>query len=297
MTNKSLRLTGAYTAIITPFSHGEVDHESLRALVLRQIEGGIDGLVPCGTTGESVTMSDDERVAVIETVVTQAGGRVPIVAGTGTNDTAASLAFTKRVAAMGGVDAALVVTPYYNKPNQEGLYRHFATIADEGGLPVVIYNVPGRTNISLTAKTIARLAEHENIVAVKEASGDMVLGTQIFEAVGDSISMLSGDDFTTFPFLALGGQGCISVVSNIDPGSLSKMCKLASDGDWISARALHMKIQPLARALFSDANPIPVKAAANLLGWCGPDMRGPLYAPDLASRNALAETLRAYGLL
>lgn len=297
MTKRALRLQGALTAIITPFAKGEVDHKSLRALVLRQIEGGIDGLVPCGTTGESVTLSDEERVAVIETVVKQAGGRVPIVAGTGTNDTAASLAFTKRVAALGGVDAALVVTPYYNKPNQEGLYRHFAQIADEGGLPVVIYNVPGRTNISLTAKTIGRLAAHGNIIGVKEASGDMVLGTQIFEAVGDSISMLSGDDFTTFPFMALGGQGCISVVSNIDPASMSQMCKRANNGDWAGARALHMKIQPLARAMFADANPIPVKAAAALLGWCGPEMRGPLYAPDEVSRDALAEVLRAYGLL
>src|SRR5690606_34882531 len=148
-----------------------------------------------------------------------------------------SLAFTKRVAALGGVDAALVVTPYYNKPNQEGLYRHFATIADEGGLPVVVYNVPGRTNISLTAKTIARLAAHGNIVGVKEASGDMVLATQIFEQIGDSIAMLSGDDFTTFPFLALGGQGCISVVSNLDPGAMSQMCALANRGDWAGARA------------------------------------------------------------
>ncbi len=297
MTKTALRLQGALTAIITPFAKGQVDYESLRALVSRQIEGGIDGLVPCGTTGESVTMSDEERLGVIGAVVEQAGGRVPIVAGTGTNDTAASVAFTKRVAALGGVDAALVVTPYYNKPNQEGLYRHFATIADEGGLPVVVYNVPGRTNISLTAKTIARLAAHGNIVGVKEASGDMVLATQIFEQIGDSIAMLSGDDFTTFPFLALGGQGCISVVSNLDPGAMSQMCALANRGDWAGARALHMQIQPLARALFSDANPIPVKAAAALLGWCGPDMRGPLYAPDDASRQALAEVLRAYGLL
>ncbi|MBA2663829.1 MAG: 4-hydroxy-tetrahydrodipicolinate synthase [Bradymonadaceae bacterium] len=297
MARPSLVLEGALTALITPFADGGIDHPSLAALVDRQIAGGIDGLVPCGTTGESATMTEDERLAVISTVVEAGRGRVPVVAGTGSNDTRVTVAFTRKAAEIRGVDAALVVTPYYNKPNQEGLYRHFAQIADEGGLPVVVYNVPGRTAVSLTAQTVARLAAHGGIIAIKEATADMVLATRIVELAGEAITLLSGDDFTTLPLLSVGGRGCISVVSNLDPTSMSQMCHLANGGDYDSARALHMKIQPLARALFSDSNPVPVKTAAALLGWCGPELRGPLYAPDDASRASLAQVLAAYGLL
>jgi 4-hydroxy-tetrahydrodipicolinate synthase len=292
----AFKMEGAFTAIITPFRGGMVDTDALEALVERQIEGGIDGLVPCGTTGESATMSEDERLLVIETVVEKAAGRVPVVAGTATNDTRKSIAFTKRVAQIEGVDAALVVTPYYNKPSQTGLVRHFTEIADEGGLPVVLYNVPGRTAVSMTADTVAQLAEHEQIVAIKEATGDMVLGSRIVELAGDNITLLSGDDFTTFPLLAIGARGCTSVASNIVPGHLAKMCAAANSGDLETARRLHYELLPLARALFCDTNPVPVKAAAALLDWCGTEIRGPLYPADDATRSTVEEALRDYGL-
>lgn len=297
MAQPKFGLQGAFTALITPFSNGAVDHGALRELVERQIAGGIDGLVPCGTTGESATMSEEERLAVIATVVDAAAGRVPVIAGTGTNDTARSIAFTKKVAAQGGVDAALVVTPYYNKPGQEALYRHFSTIADEGGLPVVLYNVPGRTAVSMTAQTVARLAGHENIIAVKEATGDMILGTQIRELVDESFAVLSGDDFTTFPLLAIGAVGCISVASNIVPDMMSALCRHVREGNYDAARELHLRIQPLCRALFADTNPVPVKAAAALLGWCTDELRPPLYAPEPAVLDQLSTALRELKLV
>lgn len=292
----TFKMKGAYTALITPFRGGMVDTDALSALVERQIAGGIDGLVPCGTTGESATMSEDERLLVIETVVEAADGRVPIVAGTATNDTRESIQFTRRVAEIEGVDAALVVTPYYNKPSQSGLVRHFTEIADQGGLPVVLYNVPGRTSVSMTAETVATLAEHEQIVAIKEATGDMVLGARILELAGDKITLMSGDDFTTFPLLTLGAKGCTSVVSNILPGELSAMCAAANAGDLATARGLHFKLLPFARAMFLDTNPVPVKTAAELLGWCGPEIRGPLYPADQEIRSRVEDALEAFGL-
>ena len=298
MSIDSSRLRGAFTALITPFSDdGNVDFGALRGLVRRQLKGGIDGLVPCGTTGEAATMSPPERLRVIETVVDEANGQVPIIAGTGTNDTARSISFTKQVSEIDGVDAALVVTPYYNKPGQPELLRHFREVADEGGLPVVLYNVPGRTGVSLAADTVARLAEHEAIVAIKEASADMALGSAIRANTSDDFALLSGDDFTTFPLVAIGGQGCVSVVSNLVPGDMSKMCAAALDGDFETARQIHLGIQPLARALFRKSNPIPVKAAANMMGWCGPNFRGPLYDPDDDFKEELGNALHAYGLV
>lgn len=284
-------IRGAYTALITPFRNGSIDDGALRGLVDRQIEGGIDGLVPCGTTGEAATMSEDEQISVIETVVDQAAGRVPVVAGTGSNDTARTIRHTRRVSQIEGVDAALVVTPYYNKPGQAALVRHYESIADEGGLPVVMYNVPGRTAVSMTAETVARIGEHPNVVAVKEATGDMVLATRIRELAGDSIALLSGDDFTTLPLLSVGGVGCISVLSNLDPGAMSAMCAAAASGDWDRAREVHLAIQPLARALFLDTNPVPVKTAAAMLGWCDSELRPPLYEPHEDVRKALQKAL------
>lgn len=291
-----MNLRGAYTALITPFRDGEVDVEALRALVKRQIDGGIDGLVPCGTTGEAATMSTDEQLLVIRTVVEAAEGRVPIVAGTGSNDTRKTVEYTRKVAEIDGVDAALVVVPYYNKPDQEGLFRHFTQVADEGGLPVVLYNVPGRTVRSFTPHTVGRLAEHDNIVAIKEATGDMTFDTEVLEAVDGKIDVLSGDDFTTFPLIACGGTGCVSVVSNLDPAAMSKMCDAALEGDYETARKLHMKIQPLARALFSAPNPVPTKTIASKLGWCASDVRAPLYDVSDDVRATLETVASDYGL-
>lgn len=296
MSSTSTYFRGAFTALITPFhADGSVDFEALRGLVRRQIDGGIDGLVPCGTTGESATMSESERLEVIRTVSEEAAGAVPIIAGTGTNDTARSIEFTQQVSEIDGVVAALVVTPYYNKPGQPELFRHFTEIADQGGLPVVLYNVPGRTAISLQVETIARLAEHEQIVAIKEASADLAFDSAIRNAVPDDFSLLSGDDFTTFPLIAIGGQGCISVVSNIAPGDMSEMCAAALKGDVQRAQTLHLSIQDLARVLFEKSNPIPVKTAAHLLGYCGPTLRGPLYAPENAFTTRLRGVLSDYG--
>ncbi len=292
-----LQMRGAYTALITPFRDGEVDVTALKALVDRQIEGGIDGLVPCGTTGEAATMSEDEQLLVIETVAERAAGRVPVIAGTGSNNTAKTIEYTRRVSEIPGVDAALVVTPYYNKPGQSALVRHYLEIAENGDLPVVLYNVPGRTAVSMTAETVARIAEHEHVIAVKEATGDMVLATRILEECGDSIALFSGDDFTTFPLLAVGGAGCVSVLSNIDPTAMHDMCAAAADGNWDEARSIHLAIQPLARALFSDTNPVPVKTAAAMLGWCGPQLRAPLYEPDDRVNGLLNDALVARGLL
>lgn len=289
-----MEIRGAYTALITPFRNDEVDVEALKALVERQIAGGIHGLVPCGTTGEAATMSEAEQLLVIRTVVEAADGRVPVIAGTGSNDTKRTVAYTRKVSEIEGVDAALVVVPYYNKPDQEGLFRHFTSVADQGGLPVVLYNVPGRTVTSLTPATIGRLAPHENIVAIKEASGDMKFDAEVIAEVGEQINVLSGDDFTTFPLIASGGSGCVSVVSNLDPAAMSQMCEAALSGDYKRARQLHLKIQPLARALFSAPNPIPTKTIAAMLDWCAPEVRGPLYEASDAQRAALGEELKNY---
>lgn len=287
----TLTLRGAMTALITPFSNGQIDEPALRALVDRQIAGKIDGLVPCGTTGEAATMSEDERVRVIEIVVDQAAGRVPIIAGTATNDTANTLKFTQRVSRLAGVDAALVVVPYYNKPNQLMMERHFLTVADEGGLPVVLYNVPGRTVVSLEPATIGRLARHEQIVAIKEATGDMIFATRTRAAVaGQDFSLLSGDDFTTMPFVALGGHGCISVVSNLDPLLMHEVVAATAAGELARARELNQRIDPLAKLLFARPNPVPTKEIAALLGWSTREVRAPMYP---AEESFVAE-LRAF---
>lgn len=287
-------IRGAYTALITPFRNGEVDVKALRALVERQIAGGINGLVPCGTTGEAATMSETEQLLVIRTVAEATAGRVPVIAGTGSNNTKQTIAYTQKVAEIDGVDAALVVVPYYNKPDQEGLFRHFSSVADKGGLPVVLYNVPGRTVTSLTPATVGRLAPHENIVAIKEATGDMRFDTEVIAQADGQINILSGDDFTTFPLIACGGSGCVSVVSNLDPAAMSQLCAAALDGDYECARRIHLKIQPLARALFSAPNPMPTKTIAAMLDWCAPDVRGPLYEATDAQRSALGDTLKSY---
>jgi 4-hydroxy-tetrahydrodipicolinate synthase len=296
-----LDLTGAHTALVTPFRDGDVDESALRELVARQISRGIDGLVPCGTTGEAATMSAQERLHVIETVADEADKRsdehVPVIAGTGSNDTAKTVDFTRQVADIDGVDAALVVTPYYNKPNQRGMRRHFEQVADEGGLPVVLYNVPSRTGVSLNAATVAGLSEHDDIIAIKEASADMTLDTDIHRLSTEHFQLMSGDDFTTFPLLCLGGRGCVSVVSNILPGIMSDLVHAAVDGETKRARRLHEDIQSLANTLFCRPNPVPTKTALSLLGRCTPEVRSPLYTPDDKALSTIRAELIDYGLL
>jgi 4-hydroxy-tetrahydrodipicolinate synthase len=297
MSDYPVTLEGAFTALITPFDGHSIDHDAYAELVDRQIEGGIDGLVPCGTTGEAATMSKDDMLSVIRTCADAAAGRVPVVAGTGSNDTRETIETTRAVSEISGVDAALVVTPYYNKPDQEGMYRHFKEVADNGGLPVVLYNVPSRTGVSLTAETVARLAKHDNIVGIKEASADMTLVTRIADDAGDNLQLMSGDDFTTYPLVSIGGTGCVSVVSNLDPGTMSELVETADNGDVDRARELHQKIQPLARMLFAKPNPVPTKVAASLLGWCEPDVRPPLYLPSEDFADLMEDMLEDYGLL
>jgi 4-hydroxy-tetrahydrodipicolinate synthase len=274
------KFQGAFTALATPFNtDGSVDEGALRAFVDWQIEGRIDGLVPMGTTGESATVSAREHLRIIQVVTEQAAGRVPIIAGSGSNNTLKSIETTKAVRDL-GVDAAMAVVPYYNKPTQEGLYRHFAALSDLG-VPLVVYNVPGRTVISLTPETIARLADIESIVAIKEASANLAFDTQMMELCGDKIAFLSGDDFTTFPFVTMGGHGCISVVSNVAPGLMHDVVAAAAAGDLAGGRALHRKVNRLSRALFSSSNPVPAKLMLAQLGvFPRADVRAPLCLPD-----------------
>jgi 4-hydroxy-tetrahydrodipicolinate synthase len=267
--------SGAFTALVTPFKNGEVDVEALESLVEFQIEGGIDGLVPCGTTGESPTLSEEEDRLVIETVVRVTAGRVPVVAGTGSNNTASAIKYTKMAEEV-GADGSLQVAPYYNKPTQEGLFRHYAAIAENTSLPLVLYNIPGRTNVTIAPETIAQLAEIPNIVGVKESTLSMNMVSDIRRLCGEQFDILSGDDPMTLPLLALGGTGVVSVVSNIAPGAVSDMVAAINSGDLARGRELHYRLLPLIRALSVETNPIPIKAAASLLGLCSDELRLPL---------------------
>ena len=284
--------SGAFTALITPFRNGEVDVEALESLVELQINQGIHGLVPCGTTGETPAMSEAEDRLVIETAVRVSNGRVPVVAGSGSNSTEMAIKYT-RMAQEAGADGSLQVSPYYNKPTQEGLYRHFAAIAESTDLPIVLYNIPGRTAVTIEADTIARLAEIPNIVGVKESTLSMNVVSDIRSLGGEGFDILSGDDPMTLPILSLGGRGVISVTSNIAPGAVSDMVDAILSGDWERGRELHYELLPLFRALFAETNPIPVKTAASLLGLCSDEMRLPLIPMEGENLAALQESLDA----
>ena len=267
--------SGAFTALVTPFKNGEVDVETLESLVEFQIEGGINGLVPCGTTGESPTLSEEEDRLVIETVVRVTNGRVPVVAGTGSNNTASAIKYTKMAEEV-GADGSLQVAPYYNKPTQEGLFRHYAAIAENTSLPLVLYNIPGRTNVTIAPETIAQLSEIPNIVGVKESTLSMNMVSDIRRLCGEEFDILSGDDPMTLPLMALGGTGVVSVASNIAPGAVSDMVAAMNSGDLTRGREVHYRLLPLIRALSVETNPIPIKAAASLLGLCSDELRLPL---------------------
>jgi 4-hydroxy-tetrahydrodipicolinate synthase len=254
---------------------GRVDAPALERLVEAQIEGGIHGLVPCGTTGESPALSHAEHVSVVEIVVRAAAGRVPIVAGAGSNSTREAIELARACKEL-GVAGTLQITPYYNKPTPEGLLAHFRAIADAVSLPLVVYNVPSRTCVDMDAETLARLAVHPNVVGVKEATADMTRAARIRELCGDDFALLSGDDFTLLPFLAVGGDGVISVGSNLIPRLFADLCDAMAEGRLADARSLHYRHLPLSRALFSTTNPIPVKAAMAMLGRIAPDIRLPL---------------------
>jgi 4-hydroxy-tetrahydrodipicolinate synthase len=289
--------SGAFTALVTPFRNGEVDVEALESLVEFQIENGIHGLVPCGTTGESPTLSESEDRLVIETVVRISNGRVPVIAGTGSNNTESAIKYTK-MAEDAGANGSLQVSPYYNKPTQEGLYRHFATIAENTGLPLVLYNIPGRTSVAIEPDTIARLAEDvPNIVGVKEATLSTGIAGEIKRLCGDEFDVLSGDDPMTLPIMALGGSGVIGVTSNIAPGIFSDMVNALMEGDFERGRNIHYQLLPLFKALFVQTNPIPVKTAASLLGLCSDEMRLPLVPMSGDALIDLEEALERHGHL
>jgi len=288
--------TGVFTAIVTPFINGELDEKSLRSLIEFQIAKGIDGIVPCGTTGESPTLSFDEYKRVIEITVEIARKRVPVVAGAGSNATAKAVELT-RCAKQLGVDAVLQVTPYYNKPTPEGLYQHFKKVA-EVGLPLVIYNVPGRTGINITPETVAHLSEIPEVAAIKEAGGDIIQMTEISRLCGDRLTLLSGDDAMTLPVLSVGGKGVISVISNLLPGKMTETCRAWQAGDWAGARENHAGLLPLIQAMFIESNPIPIKTALMMKGLIkSSELRLPLCTMSETNREKLAQVLKEAGVL
>jgi 4-hydroxy-tetrahydrodipicolinate synthase len=289
-------LKGAITAIVTPFKNGRLDEEAYRQLIERQIEGGIHGIVPCGTTGESATLSHAEHKRVVEICLEQVKKRVPVIAGTGSNNTAEAVELTKHAQAA-GADYALMITPYYNKPTQEGLYQHYQTITAQTRIPVVVYNVPTRTSLNLLPETMARLAGLPHIVGIKEATGDLKQCAKVLELCGDKITVLSGDDFTVLPLLAIGGQGVISVVSNVVPGDMAGMCNAFFAGDLAEARRLHFKMWPLMEAMFFETNPAPAKTALKLMGKITGQVRQPLCPMSTANEEKLRQVLQKYGLI
>jgi len=289
-------LKGAITAIVTPFKEGRLDEAAYRELIEFQIQGGIHGIVPCGTTGESPTLSHAEHKRVVEICVDQVKKRVPVVAGSGSNNTAEAVELTKHAQAA-GADFALMITPYYNKPTQEGLYQHYKTIATQVKIPIVVYNVPSRTSLNLLPETMARLLTLPNIVGIKEATGDLKQCAKILELCGDKIIMLSGDDFTVLPLLAIGGHGVISVVSNVTPGDMAGMCNAFFAGDLAGARKIHYKMWPLMEAMFYETNPAPVKTAMKLLGKITGEVRQPLCAMTPANEDKLRKVMQGYGLI
>jgi 4-hydroxy-tetrahydrodipicolinate synthase len=292
-------LRGCATALVTPFKvDGSVDEKRLCDLIEYQIAGGVRLLVPCGTTGESATMSDEEDQLVIRTTIEVAGGRAKVIAGTGSNSTAVAIEYSQTARKL-GVDAVLSVAPYYNKPTQEGLYAHFRAIAEAvSGLPVVIYNVPGRTSSNISAETTIRLARDvENIVAVKEASGNLSQIMQILRERPDGFRVISGDDSLTLAMIALGGDGLISVASNEAPAMMSRLVDLALDGRWAEARSLHYQLLPLMEANFIESSPGPVKAALAMMGLIEENFRLPLVPVQEKTRGHLREVLTEVGLL
>ncbi|HLA77254.1 MAG TPA: 4-hydroxy-tetrahydrodipicolinate synthase [Vicinamibacteria bacterium] len=293
----SRSFAGAGVALITPFTKsGDLDEAAFRRLVKRQVEAGIDVLVPCGTTGESATLSAEEQKRVIAITVEEAGGRVPVLAGAGANDTRVAVEKSKAAAAL-GASGILSVGPYYNKPTPEGYYRHFATIADAVSIPIVVYNVPGRTGSNIDVKTQLRLATHPNIAAVKEASGNL---GQVMEILRDrplGFEVLSGDDANTLAFMALGGEGVISVAANQVPGPMHDLTAACAGGDFKTARSLHQRLLKLMNLNFIESNPVPVKASLALMGLCEESFRLPLCPPTESTREALRGALSELGLL
>jgi len=291
-----LLLRGSMVALVTPFKGGKIDKRALKKLIDFHVANGTDAIVPCGTTGESATLSHEEHTKVVEMTLEYVDGRIPVVAGTGSNSTEEAIQLTKH-AERAGADAALLITPYYNKPTQEGLYQHFRAVAREVRIPIILYNVPARTSVNLLPETICRLTELKNIKGIKEATGDLKQIGDLITLCGDRMTVLSGDDFTTLPILAIGGKGVISVTANVAPRDVSDMVHAYLRGDEKDAVALHTALWPLHKAMFLETNPIPAKTALGMMGMINPEMRLPLVPLSQANREKLAKTLKAYGLI
>jgi len=288
---------GSITALVTPFKNGQVDEEKLKELIEFQIKNGTSGIVPCGTTGESATLSTAEHERVIEIAIEKVNKRIPVIAGTGSNSTAEAINLTKHAAAS-GADASLQVSPYYNRPTQKGLYEHFKAVAGAVDIPIILYNIASRTGVNIEPETIAKLAKDcKNIAGVKEASGNLEQMSRIKALCPDNFDLLSGDDGLTLPVLALGGTGIISVAANIVPRDAANLVKEFQKGNIGKAQSLHYKLFPLIKALFIETNPIPVKTAMGLLGLCEPDLRLPMTQMLPENVEKLKKALKEYGLL
>lgn len=287
---------GVFVAVVTPFKNGKIDEEALRGLIDFQIAGGVDGIVPCGTTGESATLNHEEHDQVIRIAVDACKGKASVLAGTGSNSTQEAIQLSRN-AKNAGADGLLQITPYYNKPNQEGLYHHFSSIADAVDLPIVLYNVPSRTSVNMVPETVVRLAKIKNIVGTKEASGSLQAISKIIDNCGKDFTVLSGDDPLLWPILAIGGKGVISVTANILPAKVAALCKAAAIGDIAGARSLHYELMDINDSLFIDTNPIPVKAALHLMGKIENELRGPLIKLSKDTLERLKKAMACHGLL
>jgi len=288
--------SGSMVAMITPFRDGRIDVEALERLIEFQVQNGTSAIVPCGSTGESATLTHDEHAEVVRLVVKRVRGRVPVIAGTGSNSTTEAIALT-RAAKEAGADAALLISPYYNKPTQEGIFRHYKAVAESTRFPLIVYNIPGRTASKIEATTVARLAELEQIVGLKEATGSLDEAQEVIRLCGDKIEVYSGDDSLTLPIMAVGGVGVISVVANVMPKESADMVAACRSGDWDTARRLHYRLLPLMRALFLETNPIPVKAALAMMSYCRDEVRLPLLPMSEAARAKLRAVMQQFGLL
>ena len=287
---------GSIVAIVTPFKNGKVDEKALGDLIEWHIAEGTNAIVPCGTTGESATLDYEEHYRVIEITVKAVNKRVPVIAGTGANSTDETIMITEKAKKL-GADAALLVSPYYNKPTQEGLYRHHKKIAEAVDIPQILYNVPGRTAVNILPSTVARLAEIKNIVGIKEATGDMKQVSEVIRLCGDRMAVISGDDFTTLTLLALGGTSVISVSANVAPKDVASMCKAWYSGNLQEARRLHFKLEPINQVMFIETNPIPAKTALSMMGKIQEEFRLPLCPMSDANKEKLRKTIADYGLL
>jgi len=291
------KFKGAFVAIVTPFINDTLDEQGLCDLIEFQIENGTNGIVPCGTTGESATMSHDEHHRVVELTIKTVNGRVPVLAGTGSNSTSETIALTRH-AKDAGADGALVITPYYNRPSQEGLYQHFKAVAEAVAIPIIMYNVPSRTGVNMLPETVARCAKIDNIVGIKEATADLNQISEVIRLCPEGFSVMSGDDFTSMVTVALGGTGLISVTSNVEPKDMADMLQFAMAGDFAKARPLHYKLFPLMQSMFYDSNPVPAKCALEMMGKIKSGTpRAPLAGMDDATTAKLKQVMTDYGLL